>query len=348
MPWKASVWMPTTRPIISGGVFACTSDWFRFMKMPPPMPPMKMTAAVTGYQSERPRAGRMKPADMSEPMNQPPLFFRCGTEAMASELMTMPRPMKVKSRLASSASRPSSSFATWGRSVPKGPIMKMPVTPSRKMSERMPWWFQTKRRPSFVSVSGCWRCSGLRVGGTLRGMRASVPMARMTPWPMKAPPMPHAVMSAPPNPAPTIWEMFMAMLIITIAFRSVSRSTTVGTMALRTGRPTAMVAPTPAASASAITVVIAPARMMRPAASVTATATSWLPSTMERRLMRSASTPAGMVMKSTGMPRAKKTAPDQPGPRPSPPSATASMTSQTKAKRCMACTRAKLRVLIQR
>ena len=142
--------------------------------------------------------------------------------------------------------------------------------------------------------------------------------------------------------------MFIAMLIITIAFSSVSRSTTVGTIALRTGRPTAMVAPTPAARMSANTVVIAPATMITPAATVTPTATSWLPSTSERRLMRSASTPAGIVMNSTGIPRAKNTAPDHSDPRPSPPTSTASITSHTNANRCIACTSAKLTVLIQR
>ena len=142
--------------------------------------------------------------------------------------------------------------------------------------------------------------------------------------------------------------MFIAMLIITIAFSSVPRSTTVGTIALRTGSPTAMVAPTPTASTSAIVVVIAPAMTTTPAATVTATATSWLPSTSERRFMRSASTPAGIVTNMTGMPRAKNTAPDQAGPLPSPPTSTASITSQTKANRCVACTSAKLTVLIQR
>ena len=165
---------------------------------------------------------------------------------------------------------------------------------------------------------------------------------------MNAPPIPHTAINKPPNPAPTICEMFIAMLIITIAFSSVSRSTTVGTIAFRTGNPTAMVAPTPAASTSASTVVIAPATTITPAANVTATATSWLPSTSERRLMRSASTPAGIVRKITGMPSAKNTAPAHPDPRPSPPTSTASITSQTKAKRCIACTSAKLKVLIQR
>ena len=142
--------------------------------------------------------------------------------------------------------------------------------------------------------------------------------------------------------------MFIAMLIITIAFRSVGRSTTVGTIALRTGRPTAIVVPTPTASTSAIVVVISPATMITPAATVTPTATSWLPSTSDRRLIRSASTPAGIVTNITGMPSAKNTAPDHADPFPSPPTSIASITSQTNANRCVACTRAKLIVLIQR
>ena len=58
-------------------------------------------------------------------------------------------------------------------------------------------------------------------------------------------------------------------------------------------------------------------------ATVTPTAKSWLASTSERRLIRSASTPAGMVTNNTGIPSAKNTAPDQAGPLPSPPSSTA-------------------------
>ena len=69
-----------------------------------------------------------------------------------------------------------------------------------------------------------------------------------------------------------ICETFMPMLIITIAFMSRPRSTTVGTIALRTGSPTATVAPTPSARISATPVVIAPTKTTTAAASVTATA----------------------------------------------------------------------------
>ena len=106
--------------------------------MPAATPPQNMTTAVAGYQGESPSNGKTMPADISVPMTQPPLFLSCGTEAIASELMTVPTPMNVNSRPASKASRPSSSFAICGTSVPNGPIRKIPEMVSITMSERIP------------------------------------------------------------------------------------------------------------------------------------------------------------------------------------------------------------------
>ena len=52
--------------------------------------------------------------------------------------MTVPTPMNVNSRLACNAPLLSSSFAICGRSVPNGPMRKMPEKASNTMSERMP------------------------------------------------------------------------------------------------------------------------------------------------------------------------------------------------------------------
>ena len=187
-------------------------------------------------------------------------------------------------------------------------------------------------KPPNISSRSFRRCV-LWLGGSCNGSNARNPHAYKTACSQKAPSIPHWLIAGPAAMGPMINPKLFPIVLIAIAPTSLLLGTNVGTIAERTGVPSAMNIPAINEPMIAQRIVIWSSVIIAAIAMVIVRAPIWLTINIARRFMWSLITPTGSEMSSAGTPMTNSRKPlmSDLAPRP--------RANQTNAKRCVLCTK---------